>query len=158
MRKRIIPTLYCLALLCAGCSSTQDLVEEVAYKYSYAMANYNIDEAEQFADHETKKTTITTGRGLLAMVDSNYIKSDTPAKIEIIKTELVNDTTAVVTYHKTTPIKDFTGTVEVRKQDGEWLVHSPTPVIKEELPEQVEKALAKPTKLQRPKSLKKDND
>lgn len=132
-----------LALLGTGCKTTQDIVEDVAYKYSYAMANYDVDGAEQYADNETKQTTIKTGRGMLSLVDSNYIKSDTPAVIEIIGTEMTSDTAAIVTYHKTTPIKDFTGTVEVRLRDGEWLVHSPTRVHHEVLPESVEKSLSK---------------
>ena len=153
MSKKSISFAACIAFLCIGCTSTQDLVEDVAYKYSYAMANYDVDQAEQYADDETKRTTITTGRGMLTLVDSNYIKSDTPANIEIIATEMTSDTSAVVTYHKTTPIKDFTGTVEVRKRNGEWLVHSPTRVHKEVLPDAVEKSISKP---QKPVTIKKD--
>ena len=144
MSKKKLFFAACIALLATSCTSTQDLVEDVAYKYSYAMANYDIDQAEQYADKETKETTITTGRGMLTLVDSNYIKSDTPANIEIVATEMTSDTSAIVTYHKTTPIKDFTGTVEVRKRDGEWLVHSPTRVRKEVLPNAVEKSISKP--------------
>ncbi len=144
MKKTILSLVTLFAVILAGCSSTQDLVEEAAYQYSFAMANYDIDNAEPYADDETQQTTLKTGRGLLSMVDSNYIKSDTPAKIEILNTEMTSDTSAIVTYHKTTPIKDFTGTVEVRMIDGKWLVHSPTPVRKEVLPSSVEKTLSRP--------------
>ena len=142
MKKKHISTLIVLTALFGGCTSTQDLIEEVAYQYSFAMANYDIDQAEQYADNETRQTTIKTGRGFLTLIDTNYIKSDTPANIEIVNTEIINDSTAIVTYHKTTPIKDFNGTVEVRHKDGKWLVHSPTRVRNEVLPESIEKNLS----------------
>lgn len=122
-------------------SSTTKQIENAAYHYSYAMANYDVDGAEPYATEETKQTTLVTGRVMMQLVDSNYIKSDTPAEIEIVKTEMVSDTMAVVTYHKTTPIKDFEGKVEVHKRGNQWLVHSPTKVVQQELPSELEQAL-----------------
>ena len=72
------------------------------------------------------------------MVDTNYIKSDTPASIEIRHIQIVDDTSAVVTYHKTTPIKDFSSTLDVRKRHGRWLAHSPIPVIEAPEPQMPE--------------------
>ena len=58
-------------------------------------------------------------------VVGSYIKSDTPAKIYIVDTKIVNDTCAVATYHKITPLKDFSDTLELRKRNGEWYAHVP---------------------------------
>lgn len=110
------------------------MVEKVAYNYSYAMANYQVDEAQKYATEETKSTTLTMARNIVAKVDSNYIKSDTPASIEIVEVRMLNDTSAVATYHKKTPIKDFSDTLELRKRDGQWYAHV-IPLMREE-PEQ----------------------
>ena len=56
-------------------------------------------------------------------MDPNYIKSDTPATIDIIDVKMVNDTCAVATYHKITPQKDFSDTLQLRKRDGKWYAH-----------------------------------
>ena len=34
-----------------------------------------------------------------------------------------NDTCAVATYHKITPKKDFSDTLQLRKRDGKWYAH-----------------------------------
>jgi hypothetical protein len=95
------------------------------------MANYHVDEAEQYATEETKSTTLVKARSLVQAVGDAYIQSDTPAEIEITNVELKSDTVAIATYHKTTPIKDMTGTLELRKRDGEWYAHTP---LKETVP------------------------
>lgn len=113
------------------------MVQQVAYAYSYALANYHVDEAEEYATEETKSTTLVKARSLVKAVGDEYIQSDTPAEIEITDVELQSDTVAIATYHKTTPIKDITGTLELRKRDGEWFAHSPMKkvVVPEEKPQ-----------------------
>lgn len=101
------------------------MAQQVAYAYSYAMANYQVDDAAEYATEETKNTTLVKARTLMNAVGNEYIKSDTPAEIEITNIELMSDTVAIATYHKTTPIKDMTGTLELRKRNGEWLAHIP---------------------------------
>ena len=64
-------------------------------------------------------------KALVRMIDTAYIKSDTPASIEIVNVRIISDTVASVQYHKQTPIKDFIDTLELRKRDGRWLAHSP---------------------------------
>ncbi|MBP5341025.1 MAG: hypothetical protein J6Y52_01515 [Bacteroidales bacterium] len=130
--------LLATALLLTACASDEERIEKAAYKYSYAMANYDVDGAEKYATPETRETTLITARGLLTMVDTNYIKSDTPATIEITNIQIIDDTSAVATYHKTTPIKDFSATLEVRKRHGRWLAHSPIPVIEAPEPQMPE--------------------
>lgn len=127
-----------LAVLATACSNNEKRIHEAAYNYSLAMANYDIDAAEPYADEETRQTTLTTGRGLLQIVDTNYIKSDTPATITIESIQMLSDTAAAVTYHKVTPLKDFHDTIEVRKHGRQWLVHTPTRVVECELPPELE--------------------
>ena len=105
------------------CKHEQKMVEKAAYEYSYAMANYQIDEAEKYATEETKNTTLNMAKKIVKKVDPNYIKSDTPATIDIIDVKMVNDTCAVATYHKITPKKDFSDTLQLRKRDGKWYAH-----------------------------------
>lgn len=129
--------LLAIVLSLFACSNTEEQIREAAYNYSYAMANYDIDGAEPYADEETIQTTLATGRLLLQRVDKNYIKRDTPATITIEDIAMINDTAAVVDYHKVTPIKDFRDTVEVRKYGQRWLVHTPIKVIQQELPTEI---------------------
>lgn len=138
MKQNNTLALLATVLLLTACASDEEKIEKVAYKYSYAMANYDVDGAEKYATPETVETTLNTARGLLTIVDTNYIKSDTPASIEITNIQIVDDTSAVVTYHKTTPIKDFSSTLDVRKRHGRWLAHSPIPVIEAPEPQMPE--------------------
>lgn len=110
-------------LLIIGCSSESHQIETVAYDYCLATANYDIDRAEAFCTEETRRTTLTTARRLLSLVDSSFIASDTPAHIDITAVRQTSDTTAIAVYHKTTPIKDFSDTLELRKRNGQWLAH-----------------------------------
>ena len=65
-------------------------------------------------------------RTFLSILDSAYIDSDTPAKLEVTNMEMTSDTSAVVSFVKNTPIKqDLRFSVEVRKRNGKWLAHSP---------------------------------
>lgn len=116
--------MVAIVMLSCCCKHEQKMVEKAAYEYSYAMANYNVDEAEKYATEETKNTTLKMARGIVKKVDPEYIKSDTPASIEIIDVKMVNDTCAVATYHKQTPLKDFSDTLELRKRDGKWYAHA----------------------------------
>ena len=126
-----IAFLSVIIMLCQSCKNDEQAVQQVAYAYSYAMANYHVDEAEQYATEETKNTTLIKARQLMVAVGDAYIKSDTPAEIEITNVEFKSDTIAIATYHKTTPIKDMTGTLELRKRGGEWYAHTP---LKETVP------------------------
>ena len=130
------------ALLLTACTSEEKRIEKTAYKYSFALANYDVDGAERYATPETVETTLQTARGLLPMVDTNYIKSDTPATIEIKHIEIIDDTSAYVTFHKHTPIKDFDHNIAIRKRGRHWLAHDPIPVRKAPLPEGMDDQVA----------------
>jgi hypothetical protein len=135
--KKIALVLMAVAVFaCCGCKHEMKMVEKAAYEYSYAMANYDVDEAAKYATEETQNTILKTAKSLLQRVDSSYIKSDTPAKIEIIKVDMVNDSMAVAVYHKQTPLKDFSGTVDMRKRNGQWYAHVTPRIIPDSLLEQ----------------------
>lgn len=121
--KRIVPLLAALCLM--ACNNETKEIKQVAYNYCMATANYRIDEAEQYCTEETSNTTLVMARYLISLVDTAFIASNTPAEISIEKIECLNDTTAVVTYHNTTPIKSYSNTVDLRKRDGQWFVHLP---------------------------------
>lgn len=115
--------MVAIVMLSCCCQHERKMVEKAAYEYSFAMANYKVDEAAKYATSETKSTTLAMAKGIVEKVDPAYIKSDTPATIDIIDVRMVNDTCAVATYHKITPLKDFSDTLELRKRDGKWQAH-----------------------------------
>ena len=134
MKQTFLFLIAAFLLVCCGCKSDRNMAEKAAYNYSFAMANYQLDEAAKYATVETQNTVLVRAEQLLQKVDSSYIKSDTPANIEIESLEFTSDSTAVATYHKTTPIKNFSGNLELRKRDGQWYAHvvPPTPTPAEQ--------------------------
>ena len=115
--------MYCVAiLLMAGCNTDEKKIETVAYSYLDAMGNYKIDDARPYASAETcEKTLDVLLHHIMPKVDTNYIKSNTPATIEILGVEVLSDTTAVVNYKKTTPITvQNDGRLDMIKEDGRW--------------------------------------
>lgn len=121
MRRQVILCLACAFL--ASCGNKE--IKNAAYDYNYAVANYKFDEAVQYCTEETNNTTLEMVRYFMQFVDSSYIKSDTPAEIDIVSVKQLSDTTAYAVYHKHTPIKDFSDTMEMRKREGRWLAHDP---------------------------------
>ncbi|MBR5831503.1 MAG: DUF4878 domain-containing protein [Bacteroidales bacterium] len=120
MKKNLL--LIAVSVLCVACVTEKKEIEEVAYNYLDAMGNYRIDDARPYASAETcEKTLDVFINYLMPKVDTNYIKSNTPATIEILSVDILSDTTAVVSYEKTTPItvqKD--GRLDMIKEDGRW--------------------------------------
>lgn len=114
-------------LLLSACSSQEKQIEKVAYAYNYALATYNIEAAMPYATQETQESTLQMAKKIIAMVDSNYLKADSPATIEITNIKMVNDSLAIATYHKTTPLKDMELTTELRRRNGKWLAHEVLP-------------------------------
>lgn len=103
-----------------SCSNPKKMIKKTAYAYLDAMANYRVDDAEPYCTYETQITTLVTARKMVEAVDPSYIESDTPAKISIKKITVTSDTTATVTYHKKTPIKDMNGELEMLLRNGKW--------------------------------------
>lgn len=122
--------LASVALLSASCRpSEKQTIEKVAGDYALATSNYQLDEAEAYCTKETSESTLRIGRFLISQIDTAYILSDTPATVEILESAVTSDTTAYAVYHKKTPIKDFVDTLNLRRRDGQWLVHEPVKKI-----------------------------
>ena len=124
----LILCLFALALLLTGCDRNEKQARKVGYNYAYAMANYQVDKAAKYATAETKNTTLIMAKHLAKAVGEEYIKSDTPAKVEIVKYSQLDDTTAVIEFHKTTPIKNSNFPLLMRKRNGQWMAHDTIPV------------------------------
>lgn len=129
--KKIIFSLSLLALviLLASCNLDEKKAREVGYDYAFAMANYQVDEAAKYATEETRQSTLILAKNYTAAVGEEYVKSDTPAKLETVDFTRIDDTTAIMNFHKTTPIKDTRFSLLLRKRNGHWLAHDTIPTI-----------------------------
>lgn len=129
--KKIIFSLSLLALviLLASCNLDEKKARKVGYDYAFAMANYQVDEAAKYATEETRRSTLILAKNYTAAVGEEYVKSDTPAKLETVDFTRIDDTTAIMNFHKTTPIKDTRFSLLLRKRNGHWLAHDTIPTI-----------------------------
>ena len=127
--KKIIFSLSLLALviLLASCNLDEKKAREVGYDYAFAMANYQVDEAAKYATEETRRSTLILAKNYTAAVGEEYVKSDTPANLETVDFTRIDDTTAIMNFHKTTPIKDTRFSLLLRKRNGHWLAHDTIP-------------------------------
>lgn len=124
MMKKVFVLLILLSFVFVSCHQEQKNIEQVAYAYLEALANYKVEEAKPYATPETCKTTLAISEQLLAMVDTAYIISDTPAIIDIQEIIVENDTMAVVKYVKNTPLKhDMKGELRLVKRERQWWAH-----------------------------------
>ena len=120
--------MACYSTAFASCSNGNDggpkkAIKQTALNYLDAMANYRVDDAVPYCTKETQDGVIEFSRNLVKSVQTGYIESDTPAKVRVTKVEMTSDTTAIVHYHKKTPIKNQRGSVLLVQRDGKWLVH-----------------------------------
>ncbi len=117
----LILSAFAIALLWTGCKSEKSLIEQSAMGYLTAMGNYKISEAEPYATEETIENTLhAIERYIMPNLDSNVIKKNTPATIEITDVIVVDDTTAEVAYVKTTPIQVQEGKLDMVKRKDGW--------------------------------------
>lgn len=127
----ILPLLIALAAVTA--CQHKDMLRENALTYIQAMADYRIDDAYPYATLETQKNTLDYFKHIMYIVDSSYIKSNTPAKITLDSIVPTSDTSATVYFHKKTPIQPrVEATVDMRLRDGNWLAHQvvlPAPML-----------------------------
>lgn len=128
MKQTLILVLSILLLIAASCNSPERQLRHTAQKYLDATGEYNIDEACLYCTEETKTGLRTIEQTLMTMLDSSYIKQNTPARIKITSIEIIDDTSAIVAYHKKTPIEESDGTIKMRKRKGIWLTHMPIKV------------------------------
>ncbi|MCQ2299012.1 MAG: hypothetical protein MJZ81_02660 [Bacteroidales bacterium] len=130
MKKATILLLAISALAISCKDKDRESITLAAHGYLDAMANYKINEATAFCTEETKSTYIAfLNEFFVPQYDTSTIlrancAAEMPATITIQDIEISNDTTAVVTYTKTTPrqiSKDQT--LKMRKRSGEWYAH-----------------------------------
>lgn len=112
---------FAITSLLSCCKSEKSLIEQSAMGYLTAMGNYKISEAEPYATEETIENTLhAIEKYIMPNLDSNVIKQNTPATIEITDINIVNDTIAEVVYKKTTPIQVQEGKLDMVKRGDEW--------------------------------------
>ena len=109
-------------MVLASCGNNpQKEIEKNAYGYLDAMGNYRINDARPYASTPTCERTLEVlQKYILPKTDTNYIISNTPATIDILGVEVLSDTTAVVSYSKTTPLQVQSGKLDMVKENGRW--------------------------------------
>lgn len=113
--------LLLVTLLMVSCKSDEQMIEQNALGYLEAMGNYRITEAEQYATTETINNTLHfIERTIMPNLDSTYLLKNTPATIEINDVHIISDSTAEVSYTKTTPIQVQEGKLAMVKENQEW--------------------------------------
>ena len=112
-----------LALCMQCCHTVKDDVKDAAQKYLDATGRYDVDDACRYCTPETANGLRNIQATLLSKVPKDSIAKNMPAKIKIKDIELTSDSTAVITYHKHTPINDFNGTLDMVLINGQWLAH-----------------------------------
>ncbi len=122
--KRIL--FICIAaVVCFGCIDRQKekaLVTEAAQGYLEAVGNYRFDEAVPYSSRQTVENTLDVFNRLMKFTDTAYVRSNTPAEITITDVKVLTSTTALVYYHKHSPITELDDSVSVIKEEGRWLV------------------------------------
>lgn len=114
-----------LSITLSSCNNEKKQILNTAQGYLDATGNYRIEEAYPYATRNTRETTLTfLTENIIPLLDSNYIKSNTPATINIDSAFILNDT-AWIFYTKTTPIKKLNNQIYLIKEDGKWLVDIP---------------------------------
>lgn len=123
-----VPFLFLTA--CSNQDTSQ--IERSAQGYLDAMGNYLIDDAAPYATRQTREKTIPTFNRIMAICDTNYINSNRPATITLHGTKMLTDTSALVYYHKSTPIMEDDDSLLVIFEGGQWLVEvqlGPIPIL-----------------------------
>lgn len=124
-RLLLLVILLSLTASQVGCTNRdpKKAIRKAAYGYLDAMANYRVDDAMLYCTRETQESVIVKARELMATVQEGYIESDTPAKVTIKKIEMTSDTTAIVHFHKKTPLKKQDGELQMVLRRGSWRAH-----------------------------------
>ena len=124
MKKILLLGSLSLLLLAACNNSDKREIKRTATAYLQAMGDYQIADAAPFATKETQEQTLKVViEAVMPYVDTNYINSNRPSKITIKSVEIVNDTEAIVMFHKSTPITEVDGDLQMRKRDEGWRAH-----------------------------------
>lgn len=121
MRKTLAAAM--LLALVAACGTEEKEVRHVAQHYLDATARYDIPDACNYCTPETANALRLIDSVLMPNTDSSYIKKNMSATLEITSLDINTDTTAVVSYHKHSPVEDFDGKLNMVRRDGQWMAH-----------------------------------
>ena len=122
--KKVLISLSLGMLLLVACNGEKREIKRVATAYLQAMGDYQKADAAPFATKETQEQTLkVVMESVMPYVDTNYINSNRPSKITIKSIEMVSDTEAVVLFHKSTPITEVDGDLQMRKRLDGWRAH-----------------------------------
>ncbi len=139
MNKFVFAALSLFALVaCKGNLYNEEEIRTNALGYLQAAGDYHFDEAVPFCTRHTRENTLETFRYLLAHSDTAYINSNRPSVFTIHKICQLDDSTASVHYHKSTPIREVDDSLTLRYEDGHWLADvrlAAMPVLNREKPQ-----------------------
>lgn len=122
-------------LLLVACRHNPYDEEEIrtnALGYLQAVGDYHFDEATPYCTRHTQEKTLPTFNYLLEHSDTHYVNSNRPSVFTIRRVRQLDDTTASVHYHKSTPIQETDDSLVLVYEEGRWLadVHlGPIPYI-----------------------------
>ena len=111
-------------IIASACNNDERQIKRAAQGYLYAMANYRIEDAEPYTTEETRNITLRfVQEAIMPNLAPNVITDNTPASIEINSVDITTDSTAIVSYTKTTPHETTNETVDLLKRNNEWRIH-----------------------------------
>ncbi len=114
-------TMLCVVAACSRYSEEERAIRKSAQCYLDAMGDYMLDEAAPYATRYTRENTLPLFKRVMKYTDTAFMNSNRPADIKIQRVRMINDSAAMVYFHKHSPIKDFNDSVVVLLEDGEWL-------------------------------------
>ena len=123
MKKRVFLAAAAIALLAYACTMDPDEKEIRANAEGYlqAVGDYHFDDALPYSSRHTREKTIPVFKELLECSDTAYVNSNRPSEFTFNEVRRTSDTTAVIYYHKHTPIKDVDDSLTLLYEDGHWL-------------------------------------
>ena len=119
--KHIIPILACLLLL-TSCHNDTKQIQTAAMGYLNAMGNYRPTDARPYSTQETCDITLTYFEEVMKHTTPSVYANNMPATITLGEIE-IEDTTAVINFHKSTPSVQQDGQIHLLKRNKQWLVH-----------------------------------
>lgn len=135
MKKNI--ALIAIAVSICGltsCNNSEGQIRKSAQGYLDALANYKPAEARSYATEATCNTTLDFYEKIVAVTDQAVYADNIPATVTLGDIT-IDDTAAIVSYHKHTPSTEQDGFIHCVKRDGHWLVNEVIQVPGLTLPE-----------------------
>ena len=112
-----------ILLLAGSCKSTEREVRNVAQHYLDATSRYDVPDACRYCTPETANGLRLLDTTIMRNVDSSYIEQNKKAKVKITSITVTSDTTAVVAFHKHTPLANSDGSLDMVFRNGRWMAN-----------------------------------